>query len=91
MNEITFKILGQTVVYELCNKSEVLSFAGVNLVNQWGDVGAWGDDYHRAVRSLHGAAKIAAENKYLRSRAESLLARELLSIPSLYETINHAA
>lgn len=79
MAKIEFTALGASVTYELCDKGkrEELRINGEIITDAWGDVGAWGADYHAAISGLHGAAKDAATCKYLRTRAEHLIISEL--------------
>lgn len=82
MATINFKALGADIYYELADngKREELQINGEIIIDAWGDVGAWGSDYHAAIAGLHGAAKSAATNKYLRDRAEALVISELFAM-----------
>lgn len=82
MSTINFTVCGADVVYELADnaKREELRINGETIVDACGDVGAWGNDYHLAIAGLHGAAKAAATDKYLRKRAETLIISELFSL-----------
>ena len=89
MSEINFTICGADIDYELddLGKREELRINGESIVDAFGDVGAWGQDYHQAIAGLHGAAKASAEYKYLRTRAESLIIREIFSLREMVEDL----
>ena len=74
--------MGAKLNYELhdLGKSEKLHINGEIIIDAWGDVSAWGSDYHSAICGLHGAAKNAATDKYLKSRAERLIIQEIFSL-----------
>jgi PII-like signaling protein len=82
MSKIRFEVCGAGVEYELAEhgKHEELRINDELIVDLYGDVGAWGADYHRAIAGLSGAAKSAAEGKYLRQRAEALIISEIFSL-----------
>ncbi len=82
MATINFTACGADVIYELADngKREELLVNDESIIDSWGDLGAWGADYHYAIAGLHGAAKASAEIKYLRNRAEHLLIEQLFCL-----------
>ena len=82
MSIIKFKSCGAWIDYELANngKREELRINDVLIVDCWGDVGAWGSDYHLAIAGLHGSAKTSVESAYLKRRAEALLIGEIFNL-----------
>ncbi len=92
MSKINFIVCGASIEYELhdVGKSEELRINGEVIVDNCGDVGAWGDDYHFAVAGLHGCAKDAAEQKYLRTRAEALIISEIFCLRETVKDLQSA-
>lgn len=89
MSTIKFVVFGADVEYELDDnaKREELRINGETIVDAWGDVGAWGQDYQIAVAGLRGAAKEAATTKYLRTRAEFLIIEEIFSLREIVKNL----
>jgi len=89
MAKINFEVCGADVEYELhdLGKREELRINGESIIDCWGDVGAWGADYHMAVAGLHGAAKESATYKYLRTRAEQLIIQEIFSLREMVKEL----
>jgi len=82
MSKINFKVCGADIEYELhdIGKSEQLRINGELIVDSFGDVGGWGEDYHSAIAGLNGAAKNSAMSSYLKSRAENLIIQEIFNL-----------
>ena len=87
MSKITFEVCGARIDYELNAKREELRINDDVIVDCWGDVGAWGKNYHLAVAGLHGCAKVSAEQKYLRSRAEQLIIQEIFNLRAMVKDL----
>lgn len=82
MSLIKFNVCGAELEYELhdLGKSESLRVNGELIVDFFGDVGAWGEDYHKMVHGLHGAAKAVVEERYLKDRAQNLLISAIFAL-----------
>lgn len=82
MSTINFSVCGADIEYTLADnaKREELSINGQAIVDNYGDLGAWGEDYCAAICGLSGAAKASASEKYLRDRAESMIISEIFSL-----------
>jgi hypothetical protein len=82
MSKINFEVCGADISYELhdLNHNELLIINDEVIIDAWGDIGGWGDDYQLSVCGLHGAAKKSATTRYLRERAERLIIAEIFSL-----------
>ena len=90
MSIINFRVCGADIEYELhdLGKSEQLRVNAELIIDSFGDVGAWGQDYHARIAGLHGCAKISAEQMYLKDRAESLIINEIFTLREMVRDLS---
>ena len=90
MSKINFRVCGAEIEYELhdLGRSEHLRLNGELIIDTFGDVGAWGRDYHTRIAGLHGCAKVSAEQMYLKDRAESLIINEIFTLREMVRDLS---